>query len=119
MFQRSVLQRLARLVLAWYVLFLGASVLAATLSPRSMEMVCTSAGMVMWVDGSDDAAPNPKVGMDCPLCAHSAASLPPTSIAQQVHQPDARGHIVQKLPAAVLLSRTAPPLPSRGPPDLS
>jgi hypothetical protein len=37
-------------------------------------------------------------------------------VADLVHVPDARSHIVQRLPEAVLIARTAPPLPSRGPP---
>jgi hypothetical protein len=54
--------------------------------------------------------------MDCPLCAHTTPALPPPTLADMAHVPDARSHIVQRLPAAILLARTAPPLPSRGPP---
>ena len=56
--------------------------------------------------------------MDCPLCAHATPALPPPTVAALAHVHDARAHIVQALPEALLLARTAPPLPSRGPPDL-
>jgi hypothetical protein len=39
-------------------------------------------------------------------------------MADLAHVPDARSHIVQRLAEAVLIARTAPPLPSRGPPEL-
>jgi hypothetical protein len=39
-------------------------------------------------------------------------------MADLAHVPDARSHIVQRLTAAVLIARTAPPLPSRGPPEV-
>jgi hypothetical protein len=42
--------------------------------------------------------------------------LPPPTVADLAHVPDARSHTVQRLPEAVLTARTAPPLPSRGPP---
>jgi hypothetical protein len=42
----QVLRRLTRLVLVWYVLFVGVSVLAATLQPKTMEVVCSSMGLM-------------------------------------------------------------------------
>ena len=42
----TLLRRLARLVLVWYVLFVGVSVLAATLQPKTMEVVCSSMGLM-------------------------------------------------------------------------
>ena len=110
--------RLARLVLALYVLFVGVSVLASTLQPKTMEVVCSSMGimkLVMQGEGGDAQVHN---SMDCSLCAHATPALPPPSVAHLADVPDARSHIVQRLPEAVLIARTAPPLPSRGPPEL-
>ncbi len=110
------LRRLARLVLVWYVLFVGVSVLAATLQPKTMEVVCSSMGLMkVVVQGEDDDA-QVRSSMDCPLCAHAIPALPPPMLADWAHVADARSHIVQRLPEAVLTARTAPPLPSRGPP---
>jgi hypothetical protein len=110
------LHRLASLVLAWYVLFVGVSVLASTLQPKTMEVVCSSMGIMKLVlqgEGDDSALP---ASLDCPLCAHATPALPPPTVADLAHVPDARSHTVQRLPEAVLIARTAPPLPSRGPP---
>jgi hypothetical protein len=109
---------LSRLVLVWYVLFVGVSVLAATLQPKTMDVVCSTMGiMKVVVQGEGDAAPLSS-SMDCPLCAHATPALPPPTLAALVHVHAARAFIVQALPEALLLARTAPPLPSRGPPDL-
>lgn len=113
------LHRLARLVLVWYGLFVGLSVLASTLQPKTLEVVCSSMGMMKVVvqgEGGDDQV---RSSMDCPLCAHATPTLPPPTVAGLAHVPDARSYFVQRLPEAVLIARTAPPLPSRGPPVLN
>ncbi len=112
----QTLRRLARLVLAWYVLFVGVSVLAATLQPKTLDVVCSSMGIMKVVVQGEGGDAQLRSSMDCPLCAHATPALPPPSVAHLAHVADARSHIVQRLPAAVLLARTAPPLPSRGPP---
>jgi hypothetical protein len=106
----------ARWVLAWYVLFVGVSVLAATLQPKTMDVVCSAMGIMKLVVQGEDEGPLVSSSMDCPLCAHTTPALPPPGVAALAHVSDARAHIVQALPEALLLARTAPPLPSRGPP---
>lgn len=118
-----VLNLRLRRTLAWWLLsiqllVLGVSVLAAALSPKTLEVVCSSMGVMKVVVGGDEGVPELRTSMDCPLCAQATPALPPPSPASLTHMPDACGHIVQRLPAAVLLARTAPPLPSRGPPVL-
>ena len=111
-------RKLAWWLLAGYLLVLGVSALAAALSPKTLEVVCSTMGVMKVVVVGDEGAPEWRTSMDCPLCAHATPALPPPSLASVAHMPDACGHIVQRLPAAVLLARTAPPLPSRGPPVL-
>jgi hypothetical protein len=110
----QILRRLTRLVLVWYVLFVGVSVLAATLQPKTMNVVCSSMGLMKLVVQGEGGDAQVRSSMDCPLCAHAT----PAPVAVLAHVPDARSHIVQRLPEAVLTARTAPPLPSRGPPEL-
>jgi hypothetical protein len=112
----QILRRLTRLVLVWYVLFVGVSVLAATLQPKTMEVVCSSMGIIKLVVQGEGSDAQVRSSMDCSLCAHATLALPPPTVSDLAHVPDARAHIVQRLPAAILLARTAPPLPSRGPP---
>ena len=115
-FQRPLLRQLSRLVLVWYVLFVGVSVLAATLQPKTMDVVCSTMGIMKVVVQGEGEAPPLTSNMDCPMCAHATPALPPPTLAALVHLHDARAFIVQALPEALLLARTAPPLPSRGPP---
>jgi hypothetical protein len=109
---------LAWWLLAAYTLMLCVSALAAALQPQTVNVVCSSMGVMKVVVGGDEGVPELKATMDCPLCAHATPALPAPSLAALVPFDDARAHIVQRLPEAVLLSRTAPPLPSRGPPVL-
>lgn len=118
-----VLNLRLRRTLAWWLLsiqllVLGVSALAAALSPKTLEVVCSSMGVMKVVITGDEGSPELRTSMDCPLCAQASPALPPPSLASVAHMPDACRHIVQRLPAAVLLARTAPPLPSRGPPVL-
>jgi hypothetical protein len=114
----STLLRLARFVLVWYVLFVGVSVLAATLQPKTMNVVCSSMGLMKLVVQGEGGDAQLRSSMDCPLCAHATPALPPPTVAALAHVADVRSHVVQRLPEAVLTARTAPPLPSRGPPEL-
>ena len=114
----QILRRLARLVLVWYVLFVGVSVLAATLQPKTMDVVCSSMGLMKLVVQGEGGDAQVRSSMDCPLCAHATPALPPPTVAALAHVADVRSHIVQRLPEAVLIARTAPPLSSRGPPEL-
>ena len=115
-FKRPILRPLSRLVLVWYVLFVGVSVLASTLQPKTMDVVCSAMGVMKVVVQGESEGPMASSGMDCPLCAHATPALPPPTVAALAHVPDARAFIVQRLPETLLLARTAPPLPSRGPP---
>ena len=107
---------LAWWLLAAYLLVLGISVLAAMLRPQAMEVVCSGMGVMKVVVAGQEDAPGLRTTMDCPLCAHATPVLPPPARADLGQVADARSHSVERLPAAVLLARTAPPLPSRGPP---
>jgi hypothetical protein len=69
------LRRLTRLVLVWYVLFVGVSVLAATLQPKTMEVVCSSMGLMKVVvqgEGGDAQGGRSGPCARCPF-AHCAA----------------------------------------------
>ena len=71
------IRRLTRLVLAWYVLFVGVSVLASTLQPKTMEVVCSSMGIMKLVVQGEGGDAQVRSSMDCPLCAHATPALPP------------------------------------------
>lgn len=110
-------KRLAQLVLVWFVLLIGAGMVSAAVHPSSLQMVCSSAGIVKLVDtGDSDSTPQLARSMECPLCV---TVLPPPSLAptrrdlgSQVALP------VPGRPEARVALVVAPPLPPRGPPAL-
>jgi len=109
--------QLTRLVLVWFVLSLGAAIASPMVSPKIMELVCSSAGAIKLVAlGEGDASASAHT-MDCPLCVIMDA---PTAVAHVF--------LLPTLPPALAASwvatyrkatASAPPLPSRGPPPLT
>lgn len=116
---RSTLGLIGRLVLLWFVLSLGVAVASPLVQPKSMELVCSSAGAFKVIVQTDDGAQElGATQMDCPLCVATGAPPPVAPLAEvPVVQP--LGLAVQPIPAARLAAATAAPLPARGPPALS
>lgn len=118
-FLRALLdRRLRRGVLAWFVLSMMASVASPMVHPQRIEMVCSSAGMLILVVQADDALIElGSTALDCPLCVVSGA--PASAAAPKL--PPAWSHA-----APVCLSCTHLPLvatvvlpPPTGPPFFS
>ena len=108
--------QLTRLVLVWFALSVGVAIASPVLNPKGVDMVCTGTGvMKLVVQGDDDSAASAKT-MDCPLCTPMAA--PPPEFNTTLTQPSPLAHALQPLAAAHIAAITAPPLPSRGPPEL-
>lgn len=107
---------IARLVLAWFALYIGAAVAAPLVAPQGFELVCSGVGMVKLIVKSDDGtAGTEPVSMQCPLCAPGGAPPPPAlSLRVQPAQPLA--YASWPIPAARIAALTAAPLPARGPP---
>ena len=112
-------QSIARLVLVWFALFIGVAIASPILNPTETQMVCTSAGgmkmVVPGADGNTSDNPTKPTNMDCPLCVPVA--LPLASSKYESPTPSQLAHALHPIAAAHIASRSAPPLPSRGPPD--
>jgi hypothetical protein len=110
-------RQLTRFVLVWFALALGLAMASPLVSPKSIDLVCSSGGFVKLVaaDEGDQAQPTSH-SMDCPLCMSLA--FPPAPVTSQTVKPSPLAQALQPLPAAHIASATAPPLPSRGPPAL-
>ena len=109
---------IARLVLVWFALFIGAAIASPILSPTETQMVCTSAGGMKMLSSSQEGAdakgaPN----MDCPLCAPVVVPLEACSAG--IDKPKPLAHLLHPVAAALVAVLTSPPLPSRGPPFIS
>lgn len=107
---------LARLVLVWFVLSLGAAVAAPLVQPQSMQLVCTASGAMKLVTSSADGSEAPTLHlMDCSLCV--AVAPPPSLLVVTVAAPQPLAFALGRLPAARLAAKTGAPLPPRGPPS--
>lgn len=107
---------LARFVLAWFVLALGAAVASPLVMPQSTELVCSSGGAMKLIVKSDDGKQVPSSHtLDCPLCVTVGAPPPPLHLAAAV--PSARAQALHAMAVAHIAGRTAAPLPPRGPPS--
>ena len=111
--------RIARWVLVWFSLYLGAAVAGPLLHPVCTQLVCSAFGAVKVVAlnaGADteQGVPLPH-SLDCPLCAGVGAP-PPVALLALTSAPPATGGVVlagaRLLPAAPI---AAPPQ-ARAPP---
>jgi hypothetical protein len=108
---------LARLVLAWFVLSLGAAIASPLIQPQALELVCSAGGAMKLIVKSDDGTQKTSGHtLDCPLCATLGA--PPPAARVQAEPPQALAHALPPLAVAHIADRTAAPLPARGPPAL-
>jgi hypothetical protein len=106
---------IARLVLVWFALFIGASIASPLVHPSAVQVVCSGYGAMKLVTGDNENADvKTLAGMECPLCA-SLATLP-AAPAAVVPPPDGLSHALRPCVAAHLAWVTGSPLPPRGPP---
>jgi hypothetical protein len=114
---------LARLVLVWFVLFVGVSVASPMVSPKASQMVCSAMGGMKMVLADDSANSGSSdtlklsSNMDCPLCAQFSA--PPSPVVFSFDTTSALAHALRPIPSAHIAWLTGSPLPPRGPPALS
>lgn len=109
---------LARLVLAWFALSLGAAIAAPLVKPDGIEAICSGSGAVKWLVKGDSGSGKPASHtLDCPLCASICA--PPPVVRDDMAFASMPGRAVQPIPAARMAALTAAPLPARGPPGSS
>lgn len=104
-----------RFVLVWFVLALGTAAATPLVQPQSLQLVCSSTGMSVFVSIDQDGNAQVGAGLaQCPLCIVAGAPppwQPPPSVAQLPPVPPLDITVLART-----ASRTAPPLPARGPP---
>ncbi len=111
-------RNLARLVLAWFVLALGIAVASPLIKPQSWHMVCSASGVVKLVSvDADGAAQAGSPTVECPLCW--LAGAPPPAPQRLSSSPVIAQAPLPAPESTPLASRSAPPLPARGPPAFS
>jgi hypothetical protein len=110
-------RQLTRLVLAWFVLAVGAALAAPFIAPQSLQMVCTDAKsmrlLVKTADGEEAGAQT----LRCPQCLLQLASAPPPPAAQRAGLAASPvAYAVHPVSAAPIAWAAHAPLPARGPP---
>jgi hypothetical protein len=109
---------LARLVLVWFALTVGAAIASPLIKPQSFEMICSGSGVIKLLSRTDDGkTPMPGLTLDCPLCIAVGAPPPVVGCTAEPHQ--ALSYALKVSPAAHIAARTAVPPPARGPPVFS
>ncbi|WP_295854227.1 DUF2946 family protein [uncultured Xylophilus sp.] len=106
---------IARLVLVWYALTLGAAIASPIIAPQAMEMVCSSAGGMKMVVNGDATDTDKSYKLDCPLCAGTAVI--PAFVQAPVVSPQPLAHAMRPLARAHIAGMVGAPLPPRGPPS--
>ncbi|MDP2370806.1 hypothetical protein [Rhodoferax sp.] len=107
--------RLARFVLVWFALSIGAAVASPVIKPQPMELICTGSGAMKVLVQTDEGLQElVTVSMDCPLCGTVGAPPPVTTPSVAPVLPLA--YLAYGIPAARLACLSAAPLPARGPP---
>jgi hypothetical protein len=106
---------LARLVLVWFALFLGAAIASPMVKAQALEMVCSAGGMKLLAPGDNGSIPPAGQALDCPLCVSMGAPPPVAMPSGPTALPLSRA--VESIPAARIAALVAAPLPARGPPS--
>ena len=106
----------ARVMLAWFALYLGAAVASPLLTPGGYAIICSADGIPRLVQTDDAGAPGEaRTTLHCPLCVPAGAPPSPSvALAATPLQPLA--YALPPVPAAWPAALTAPPPPARGPP---
>lgn len=109
---------LSRLVLVWFALAVGAAAASPIVSPRAMELVCTSSGAMKLVIKADAGSAQVSSGLpDCPVCLIAAA--PPPVVPGLVASAPSAAHSTLGLSGVPHGLPSAAPPPGRGPPPIS
>jgi len=106
---------LVRLVLAWFVLTLGAASAAPVVQPATIALVCSEGGAKVVLVDRDGAVVHGKGHtLDCPLCL--PAAVPPAVAAPRMPVPQPSAAVATIFTAARTTASAGAPLPPRGPP---
>lgn len=109
---------LARLVLAWFVLSIGAAIASPVIKPQALELICSGSGAIKVLVKTDDGVKEQSAHtLECPLCV--ATGTPPPLARSQAEPAQPLSHVLRPVPAAHIAWLTAAPLPARGPPAFS
>ena len=108
-------KQIARFVLLWFALSIGAAIASPIVHPQGLQLVCSGAGAVKLLAAFGEGK-GPVAGhtLDCPLCASTSAPLPLDVAAFASVSPLA--FAVPAMGSDAFLPALSVPPPARGPP---
>ena len=108
---------IARFMLVWFVFSIGIASASPLVSPKAMELVCSSGGVMKLVSSDSNNADKKNNAMpDCAM--YMLTALPSTPLGTTFDKTSDLSRALHPIAAAHIAAATAPPLPSRGPPSL-
>jgi hypothetical protein len=105
---------LARLVLVWFALAVGAAIAAPAVGASSLELVCSGSAIKLVVKGDDGSTRPIGHTLDCPLCVPMDA--PPAAASTRSFAPPTSSSPVEAILSSRIAAQTAVPPPARAPP---
>jgi hypothetical protein len=106
-----------RFVLFWFLISIAANLAHAISSPSRLERVCSPVhGIKVIAVDEQNQKRFEKFSGECPLCMGS--SVDTVTVSFRLEKPSSLAKALEPASAAALAAKTAPPLPSRGPPIL-
>ena len=106
---------IARLVLVWFALSLGAAIASPLVAPKATQLVCSGASVKVVVQGADgEVADLGHAALDCPLCA--VMNAPPPVAQATAQPPHALAHALVPVEAARIAACIGVPWQARAPP---
>ena len=110
---------LARCVLVWFALSIGAAIASPFINPQDTQLICSGTGAmkVLVKDANGKVVESSGHKLDCPLCATLGAPPPESVRIDPPSQPLA--YATQSIPAARMAALVGAPRPARGPPHHS
>lgn len=118
MFIPHTARLIARWVLMWFALSLGAAIASPMVNPQNTEMVCSAAGGMKLVVHHDDGSTElVGLSLDCPLCANLGA--PPPTLEWGATPPFDLAFSLLPLEIARIASLLRGPWQARAPPAFS
>lgn len=111
-------RHLARFLLVWFLLSIGAAVASPMIKPQAMELICSGSGAMKVLVKTDDGIKEVSTHtLDCPLCAGLASPPPTHRVVAEPVQP--LSYALRPVAVAHIAWLTAAPMPARGPPHLN
>lgn len=107
---------LARLVLVWFMLAMGAAIASPVVNPQAMELVCSQGAIKVLIKTDDGMQEIGTHTLDCPLC--SAVGAPPVLARSRAEPVQPLAYVLRSIASAHIAAQTAAPLPARGPPAI-